>query len=81
MMGKQATYPILLNGLKVQKAFKGRGVPNTFIIDQQGKVRYKHRGFSDGMKKFIEMEIQSLLETDSIVSSDGISRSVISIAA
>lgn len=81
MMGKQATYPILLNGLKVQKAFKGRGVPNTFIIDQQGKVRYKHRGFSDGMKKFIEMEIQSLLEADSIVSSDGISRSVISIAA
>jgi lipid II:glycine glycyltransferase (peptidoglycan interpeptide bridge formation enzyme) len=62
MMGKQATYPILLNGLKVQKAFQGRGVPNTFIIDQQGKVRYKHRGFSDGMKKFIEMEIQSLLD-------------------
>lgn len=61
-MGKQATYPILLNGLKVQKAFQGRGVPNTFIIDQQGMVRYKHRGFSDGMKKFIELELTSLLE-------------------
>lgn len=61
-MGKLGTFPILMNGHKVQKAFQGRGVPNTFIIDQHGKVRYKHRGFSEGMKKFIEMEIQSLLD-------------------
>jgi peroxiredoxin len=62
MMGKQATLPILLNGYQIHKAFQGRGVPNTFIIDRQGRVRYKHLGFSDGMKKFIELEIQSLLD-------------------
>jgi len=62
MMGKQPGFLTLMNGHQVQKAFKGRGVPNTFIIDRQGIVRYKHRGFSDGMKKFIEMEIQSLLD-------------------
>lgn len=62
LMGKQATFPILLNGNQIQKAFRGRGVPNTFIIDRQGRVRYKHLGFSDAMKKFIELEIQSLLD-------------------
>lgn len=62
LMDKAPNFPTLLSGARVQKAFQGRGVPNTFIIDGQGKVRYKHRGFSDGMKKYIEMEIQSLLD-------------------
>lgn len=62
LMGKKPGFPTLLSGARVQKAFQGRGVPNTFLIDRQGNVRYKHRGFSDGMKKIIEMEIQSLLD-------------------
>jgi peroxiredoxin len=61
LMGNAASFPVLMNGAKIQRAFKGRGTPNTFIIDQQGKVRYRHRGFSEGMKKYIELEINSLL--------------------
>jgi hypothetical protein len=64
LRNKEATFPVLMNGRRVQKTFKGRGVPNTFILDQQGNVRYRHRGFSDGMKKYIEMEINSLLEKE-----------------
>ncbi len=62
LMNKEAAFPVLMNGRRVQKLFKGRGVPNTFILDQQGNIRYRHRGFSEGMKKYIEMEINSLLE-------------------
>ena len=62
LMNKEAAFPVLMNGKMVQKSFKGRGVPNTFILDQQGKVRYRHRGFNDGMKKYIDLEINSLLE-------------------
>ncbi len=61
LMNQEVAYPVLMNGKTVQKSFKGRGVPNTFILDQKGKVRYRHRGFSDGMKKYLEMEIHSLL--------------------
>jgi len=64
LMNRAAAYPVLMNGRRIQKTFKGRGVPNTFILDQQGNVRYRHRGFSDGMKKYIEMEINSLLEKE-----------------
>ena len=66
LMNNEATFPVLMNGMKIQRAFKGRGTPNTFILDQQGQVRYRHRGFSDGMKKFIELEINSLLEKKAI---------------
>lgn len=60
--GKEATFPTLFAGRRVQKAFKGRGVPNTFIVDKQGMVRYRHRGFNVGLKKFIELEIKSLMD-------------------
>jgi len=61
LMNQEAAFPVLMNGKMVQKSFKGRGVPNTFILDQQGNVRYRHRGFSDGLKKYLELEINSLL--------------------
>ena len=51
----------LYDGARAKKLFRGRGVPNTFIVDQQGLVRFRHRGFNKELGKIIEMEIARLL--------------------
>ena len=61
LKGQKVSFPALLGNIAIQKSFKGNGTPNTFILDRQGQVRYKHRGFSKHLGKYIEMEIQSLL--------------------
>lgn len=44
------------------KKYGIRPIPTTFLIDRQGIIRYVHVGFSPGMEKQIETEINELLK-------------------
>lgn len=43
------------------KSFKVEGIPQTVIIDKQGKVRHVHVGFSPNIGSRLKKEIQALL--------------------
>ena len=58
----EAPFPVLYKGRKTQRAFGGRGTPNTFIMDRQGQLRFKHIGFTKGLGKTFELELKFLLE-------------------
>ena len=60
--GKDAPFPVLYKGGKVQQEFKGRGTPNTFILDSSGYVRFKHLGYSIGLVETFELEVKHLLD-------------------
>jgi peroxiredoxin len=43
------------------------GFPSHFLIDRQGKIRYKHIGFSRDLEENLKKEINSLLkETENL---------------
>ena len=60
--GEDAPFPVLYKGSKVQRTFKGRGTPNTFILDNNGYVRFKHFGYSKGLGETFELEVKHLLD-------------------
>jgi len=39
------TYPLLLNGAQVQQQFEILGLPTTFLVDREGRIRKKVVGF------------------------------------
>jgi len=59
--GEEPLFPVLINGWKIYKAYKGRGTPNTFIIDKSGKIRFYHKNFFEGNEKQMKREIEFLL--------------------
>ena len=61
LRGEEALFTVLPDGWDVYKAFKGRGVPNTFLIDKTGKIRYFHHAFKWRMVPTFRLEIEALL--------------------
>ena len=61
LRGEEALFKVLPDGWRVYKAFKGRGVPNTFLIDRKGNIRYFHHAFKWRMVPTFRMEIEALL--------------------
>lgn len=55
------TYTILLGNPGLQRKYNLRGLPTTFVIDQNGKVVEKFLGYRD--KQVFEQLIQKLLST------------------
>ncbi len=57
-------YTILMHGDQVYRgAYRGRSIPQTYLIDQQGRIAYAHGGWSgDGDRKELEDRIDRLLE-------------------
>jgi|Deesub1362B_J571_1020462.scaffolds.fasta_scaffold00163_43 cytochrome c biogenesis protein CcmG/thiol:disulfide interchange protein DsbE len=50
-------YPILIGTKEVENAYGGiRGIPTTFIIDKEGKIRKKHIGLPLNPEEFFENE-------------------------
>lgn len=43
------------------RAFKVKGVPNLFIIDVDGRIAFRHVGYSDSALDGIVADINSLL--------------------
>ncbi len=59
--GQEINFPVLIGGEHIQKLFKEKVTPSTFIIDKQGFIKYKHINFEEGLCKYFRIEIQSLL--------------------
>ena len=49
------------DGQAAQAAWRVKGIPSTFVVDQAGVVRHHHQGYSSGEGKVIEAEIRALL--------------------
>jgi len=46
----------------VRSAFRYRGAtPDTFVIDPQGRIRFRHRGYTDETAPLLHMEIRAIL--------------------
>lgn len=57
-----ATFPVLVDEPKISRElFELVGVPTTLLIDRQGKVVFRHLGFSPGHEKMLEAEVGILL--------------------
>lgn len=60
-----ATFPIATDDAKMSRErFELLGVPTTFLIDREGRIIFRHLGFSQGDEKMLEAEIRLLLERD-----------------
>jgi peroxiredoxin len=60
-----ATFPILLDDRNVSRdIFKIKGTPTNLVIDREGRIVFRHLGYSPGDEKVLEAEIESLMKTD-----------------
>lgn len=49
----------------IRSAFRYRGAtPDTFVIDRDGRIRFRHRGFTDELEPVLHTEIRALLGLD-----------------
>ena len=64
LRGEEALFTVIPDGWDVYRSFKGRGVPNTFLIDKTGKIRYFHHAFKWRMVPTFRLEIEALLNEE-----------------
>ena len=56
-------FPVLLdNDKRVSRVYDMSAMPATLLIDRDGRVRYIHRGYRDGVEKTYEEQVRSLLK-------------------
>ncbi|HJV61079.1 MAG TPA: TlpA disulfide reductase family protein [Albitalea sp.] len=56
-------FPVLLDtDKKVSKLYQLATMPSTVLIDRDGRVRYVHRGYVDGVENDYEKQIRDLLK-------------------
>ena len=56
-------FPVLLDtDKKVSRAYDMSAMPATLLIDRDGRVRYIHRGYRDGVERTYEEQVRSLLK-------------------
>ena len=56
-------FPVLLdNDKKVSRVYDMSAMPATLLIDRDGRVRYIHRGYRDGVEKTYEEQVRILLK-------------------
>jgi thiol-disulfide isomerase/thioredoxin len=54
--------PVLLDEKKVSREqYKIVGTPTTYLVDETGRMVFKHVGYGPGMEKAFEKEIEALL--------------------
>ena len=59
------TFPVLLDDRGVSKdIFKIQGTPTNLVIDRQGRIVFRHLGYTPGDEKVLEAEILSLMKAD-----------------
>lgn len=57
-----ATHTLLNDPDRVAfEAYGVRGIPTTVVIDQAGRLMFRHVGFSEGMEELFLKEIETLL--------------------
>jgi len=58
-----ATFPIVLDTeKKAREIFNLVGVPTNLLIDREGRIVFRHLGFSLGQEKMLDAEVQYLIE-------------------
>jgi hypothetical protein len=65
LRGEEPLFHVLMDGWKVYRKFGGRGAPNTFVVDRNGRVRFIHRDYYAGMERILKREIEALLAEES----------------
>ena len=56
-------FPVLFDADKtVSKLYDLNSMPATVLIDRDGKVRYLHRGYRDGLEQAYEAQIRELVK-------------------
>ena len=56
-------FPVLLDGDKtVSKLYELQSMPSTVLIDRDGRVRYLHRGYREGLEAAYERQIRELVK-------------------
>jgi peroxiredoxin len=56
-------FPVLLDTDKtVSRLYEMGAMPSTVVIDREGRVRYLHRGYRDGVEITYDEQIRSLLK-------------------
>ena len=56
-------FPVLLDtDKKVSKQYELITMPSTVLIDRDGKVRYVHRGYQNGLEETYEKQVRELLK-------------------
>lgn len=56
-------FPVLLDADKhVSKLYDLGSMPATVLIDRDGKVRYLHRGYRDGVEELYERQVRELVK-------------------
>jgi peroxiredoxin len=57
------SFPILLDtDKKVSKLYNLTDMPSTVVIDRDGKMRFLHRGYRDGVEADYDQQIRALLK-------------------
>jgi len=55
-------YTILLDGKRVfAEAYQGTGIPHTYLIGRDGRVRWSHAGWTGGDRPELERRVQAAL--------------------
>ncbi len=49
------------DGKAAQSTWRVKGIPSTFVVDQDGVIRHHHQGYKSGEGQVIEAEIRALL--------------------
>jgi len=63
ILGRRYTFGVLLDtNQEVTRLYKVKVLPTTFLIDNDGRVRYTHTGYRPGTEKILEGEILKILE-------------------
>ena len=44
----------------IVKDYKFDGIPYLCVIDQEGQIRFKHSGYSDGLDEFLDFWAEDL---------------------
>jgi hypothetical protein len=56
------TFPVVLDNQKIsQGVYKIEGTPTDLLIDRQGRIVFRHCGFSPGQETVLDAEISALL--------------------
>ena len=56
-------FPVLLDtDKKVSRVYDMSAMPATLLVDRDGRVRYIHRGYRDGVEQTYEEQVRSLLK-------------------
>jgi peroxiredoxin len=57
------TFPVLFDrGKLTSKLYEVDAMPTTVIVDRDGKIRYRHRGYKTGYESTYQTEIRALLK-------------------